>query len=89
MTDQVMSAIEQPSVTDARYNALLRMLHWLMAAGFFLMLESGAVMEHAGISSQLKFEMFQWHKSGGVLLLLAACARLTAFGLFSTPEDPA
>lgn len=47
-----------------------------MAAGFFLMLGSGVTMEYADISQSLKFQLYQWHKSGGVLLLLAFVARI-------------
>ena len=84
-----MSTLDRASASDARYNIVLRLLHWLMAIGFLLMFGSGIIMEYAGISSQLQFEMIQWHKSGGVLLLLAACVRLSARWLIGTPEEPA
>lgn len=60
-----------------RYNSVAITLHWVMAIGFFLMLGSGAVMTYAPIEQGLKFNLYQWHKAGGVLMLLAFGLRLS------------
>jgi cytochrome b561 len=69
-----------------RYNPLAIILHWVMAIAFFLMLGSGLAMENLEIAPSLKFNLFQWHKSLGVLLLCTFFVRL-AVRLFA--EKPA
>ncbi|MDX2112297.1 MAG: cytochrome b [Alphaproteobacteria bacterium] len=60
-----------------RYHGLAITLHWVMAVAFFAMLGSGLAMVHLELDQSLKFQMFQWHKSLGVLLLMAAFLRLS------------
>lgn len=67
-----------------RYTAVAVTLHWVMAAAFLLMLTSGLVMTYVDIAKSLKFNMYQWHKSLGVLLLLAFVLRL-GWRLFHKP----
>ena len=62
--------------SGARYNKVAVILHWVMALAFFLMLASGFAMEYLELPKSLKFNMFQWHKSLGVLLLIAFFLRL-------------
>lgn len=65
------------AVTDnARYNNVAIALHWVMAIAFILMLGSGFALEYLEIPKALKFSMFQWHKSLGVLLLIAFFLRI-------------
>lgn len=64
------------SYQQKRYTTVAIILHWVMAIAFFLMLGSGLVMEYLPISKSLKFNMYQWHKSLGVLLLMAFVLRL-------------
>ncbi|MCB9963393.1 MAG: cytochrome b [Rhodospirillales bacterium] len=59
-----------------RYHSFTIILHWIMALAFFLMLGSGVAMENFDLDKSLKFQLFQWHKSGGVLLLMAFFLRL-------------
>ena len=59
-----------------RYHGLAITLHWVMAVAFFAMLGSGLAMVHLELEQSLKFQMFQWHKSLGVLLLMAAALRI-------------
>ena len=54
-----------------RYNAFAIILHWVMAVAFVAMLASGLIMGGDDLDPSLKFKLYQWHKSGGVLLLLA------------------
>jgi cytochrome b561 len=60
----------------ARYTNIAIALHWVMAIAFLLMLTSGLSMEYITMSKSLKFNMYQWHKSLGVLLLMAFVFRI-------------
>lgn len=64
--------IDQPK----RYHSVAIILHWVMAFGFFLMLATGVMMVYFITDKSLQFQMYQWHKSGGVVLLLAASVRM-------------
>ena len=59
-----------------RYNTFAIILHWTMAVGFLLMLGSGVAMTYMSIEQGLKFNLYQWHKAGGVLLLIAFGVRI-------------
>ena len=61
---------------NTRYNSVTIILHWVMASAFLLMFTSGIIMEYIDIDKSMKYQLFQWHKGGGVLLLLAAVLRL-------------
>jgi cytochrome b561 len=72
-----------------RYNNVAIILHWVMAIGFFAMLGSGVVMTNISIfpiDQSMQFKLYQWHKSAGVLLLLAFGLRL-GWRLFTTVPD--
>lgn len=47
-----------------------------MALSIFLMLISGVVIEYFPIEKSLKFDLYQYHKSLGVLLLIALFIRI-------------
>ncbi|MGH1398861.1 MAG: cytochrome b [Alphaproteobacteria bacterium] len=64
------------SIAPQRYNSVAITLHWVMALGLFIMLGSGFVLEFVELERALKFKMFQWHKSGGVILLIAFGLRI-------------
>lgn len=63
--------------TAQRYNTVAIILHWVMALGFFMMLGSGIAMSYFDLEQSLKFNLYQWHKSGGVILLIAFALRIT------------
>jgi cytochrome b561 len=69
---------------EKRYNTAAIILHWAMALGFLLMFFSGVIMEYVDVAKSLKFSLYQWHKSGGVLLLIAFVLRLI-LRLFKRP----
>jgi len=71
-----------------RYNAVAITLHWVMAICFVLMLGSGLAMINFIVDPSLKFQLFQWHKSLGVLLLLAFFLRLAVRLVAVTPPLP-
>ena len=71
-----------------RYHSLIIVLHWLMALGIFAMLASGAAMTTLELDQSLKFKLYQWHKGGGVLLLIAFGLRLITRLITVIPEWP-
>ena len=72
-----------------KYDAVAVTLHWVMAIAFFLMLGSGLSMEYLEIDKSFKFQMIQWHKSLGLLLLAAAVMRLIWRMISRPPMLPA
>lgn len=65
------------SSDSQRYTNVAVTLHWVMALCFFAMLASGLVMtEDDLLPKDLRYSMFQWHKSLGVLLLIAFFVRI-------------
>lgn len=59
-----------------RYHSAAIALHWVMAVAILAMLGSGVVMSYVDLEQSLKFSLYQWHKSLGVLLLVAFFLRL-------------
>lgn len=72
-----------------RYHSAAIILHWVMAVAFILMLGSGLTLEYATLDKQFKFELFQWHKSLGVLLLVAVGLRIAVRLWQKPPALPA
>lgn len=62
--------------SNERYTLVAIILHWVMALAFILMLGSGFALEYLDIPKSLKFNLIQWHKSLGVLLLIAFFIRI-------------
>jgi cytochrome b561 len=74
----------------ARYHRLAITLHWVMALAILLMLTSGLLMtERDLLEKTLRFSMYQWHKSLGVLVLLALALRIVIRLRFAPPPLPA
>lgn len=74
--------------TIKRYHSFTVALHWLMAIAFFWMLACGAAMRYLDLDKSLIFNLYQWHKSSGVLLLLAAFLRLSVSLVSKRPGLP-
>lgn len=64
------------NLSDTKYTRVAIILHWVMGIAFLLMLASGLAFDNVPMSQSLKFNMYQWHKSLGVLLLLTFFLRL-------------
>jgi cytochrome b561 len=79
---------ERITVNKARYHSLAIILHWLMALAIILMLTSGIMMTYIQLESQLQFRLYQWHKSMGVLLLLAVLVRVIVRLITHPPSLP-
>lgn len=75
-------------MTVQRYNSVAIILHWLMAIAFILMLLSGVVMVYADLDVSFRFQLYQWHKSLGVLLLVAFVLRIIWRLVSKVPELP-
>lgn len=64
------------STPQQRYPDFIILLHWVMALGILIMLGSGVIMTYAPLTQSQQFTLYQWHKSAGVLLLIAAAIRI-------------
>ena len=79
--------VDQPRM---RYSIAAIILHWIMGIGFLLMLGSGLTFENwDNMPQNLKFNVIQWHKSLGVLLLCAVVLRLVLRFIIKPPSLPA
>jgi cytochrome b561 len=76
------------STSPHRYSTTAIILHWVMALCFFAMLIMGLTMTHAPIDLSLKFKIYQWHKSLGLLLLVAFFFRLFIRVKVQRPDHP-
>jgi cytochrome b561 len=66
--------MSKPSIE--RYDAVAVVLHWAMAAGIFALIGVGLAMKYADLPKMRVFQLFQMHKSIGIVILLLAVLRL-------------
>lgn len=59
-----------------RYGVVAMSLHWLIAVAVIALLALGMVMTRLPLGDPLKFDLYQLHKSIGILVFLLSCARL-------------
>lgn len=59
-----------------KYDNIAVTLHWLIAIAFILMLLSGLTMVNLDITRALKFSLYQWHKSLGIIALSLVLIRI-------------
>jgi cytochrome b561 len=71
-------------MSQNKYDKIAIILHWLIATSFITMLVSGLVMANLDIPRSLKFSIYQWHKSLGLLTLILVIIRI-AWRLTHTP----
>jgi cytochrome b561 len=72
-----------------RYSSFAIFLHWTMALGIFALITIGLTMKHATLTPMRLFQLYQMHKSIGVVILLAAMLRLGWRLLRPPPPLPA
>lgn len=73
--------------SPTKYTRTAILLHWLIAIGLMGMLGLGFYMTRLGDDAlSLKVELYQWHKSFGITLLVLTLARL-AWRLFHPPPS--
>ncbi len=73
-------------MAPTRYHGFLITLHWLIALALGAMLASGLLLE--SLPKPWMFTVIQWHKSLGVLVLLAVSLRLLVRLSTHTPPLP-
>jgi len=61
---------------SSRYTGVAIALHWLMALVIFGMLAVGFIMKGHLSDQMLRFQLYQWHKSLGITILLLSLFRL-------------
>ncbi len=61
--------------TQAAYGIVSRLLHWVVALLFVIQIPLGFLTQETAERPELQFELYQWHKSTGFLLLLLAALR--------------
>lgn len=71
-----------------RYGIIAMALHWLIALGIIAMVPLGLYM-HELEGSDLKFTLYQWHKSIGITILLLSLGRLIWRLINPVPPAPA
>lgn len=64
-----------PAAKGPSYHAVAIALHWIIAILIIGQIAGGLYM-HQLPATTLKFELYQWHKSFGILVLLLSLARL-------------
>lgn len=74
------------AVSAARYTKVAVIIHWVMAAAILAMLAMGFLMTGDMLEMGLKFQMYQWHKSLGVILLWLIALRLVWRLTHKAPE---
>lgn len=74
--------------TQQRYGLIAMALHWLIAVGIVTMVPLGLYM-HELEGSDLKFALYQWHKSIGITILLLSLLRLAWRLANPIPPPPA
>jgi cytochrome b561 len=82
-----MSTLAAPTDAGSRYSAVAMTLHWILAALVILNLFLGLRM--AGASGLAKFQIFQWHKSVGITVLVFTVLRLAWRLTHRPPPYPA
>ena len=71
-----------------QYPALMRIIHWLMAIGMLGLIASGWYMAGLDKSVSYKYDIYFWHKSFGMLALVAIALRILVRLTSSVPPLP-
>lgn len=72
-----------------RYTRVAIALHWASALGILALIGLGLVMTGTGIAPMTRFQLYQWHKSVGLTVLLLTLARLAWRATHRPPPLPA
>jgi cytochrome b561 len=71
-----------------RWALAIRLFHWVSAIGIVAMLGLGVAMTQLVADPGRRFDLYQLHKSLGLMLLLVLAARLVWRIAFSSPPSP-
>ena len=75
-------------VRPARWSELTILLHWAAGAIILALIVLGWVMVYGGLDAPATFDLYQWHKSFGFVVLAFTVARLAARLVNSSPPAP-
>ncbi|MGI9283114.1 MAG: cytochrome b [Endozoicomonas sp.] len=75
-------------MTPEKYPALLRLIHWLMAIAVLGMIGSGWYMANLSQDVSYKYDIYPWHKSFGILVLILVAVRILVRLFCKTPSLP-
>ena len=73
---------------DKRYSMVAITLHWMMAVAILLMLASGLSFDTIEMDKSFKFQLYQWHKSLGVIVLWLVILRMIWRVIHAPPPLP-
>ncbi|WP_264785673.1 cytochrome b, partial [Gluconobacter cerinus] len=73
----------------SQYGVVAIVLHWLIAGGVLLLIGMGLTMDHASLDPMRMFQLYQLHKSIGILVLLLVCLRVGWRLTHAAPALPA
>ncbi len=84
-----MTAVAEQPAKVLRYTNVAIVLHWAIAAMIFGLIGSGfAMMNLMGQGSELQYNVYQVHKSFGVMVLILTVARVLWRVFNRPPEEP-
>ncbi|TXN30549.1 cytochrome b [Methylobacterium sp. WL19] len=72
-----------------RYTVVAILLHWTSALCVLALIGMGLVMTHAGLAPMRQFQLYQWHKSVGITVLVLTALRLAWRVVHRPPPHPA
>lgn len=75
-------------MTPEKYPVLMRLLHWLMAFTILGIIASGWYMASLSKEVSYKYDIYPWHKSFGILVLLLVAIRIIVRLFSKVPELP-
>ena len=71
-----------------KYNIYLRIVHWVMAAAIIGLIASGWYMEGIDPKAPDKYDLYPWHKSFGMMVLIFFFVRIVLRFRTHIPELP-
>ena len=76
------------SIAPMKYNAVARMLHWIIALLILGQFIGGWLMTHKAFDEAFQYQAFQYHKSFGLIVLALSIVRLFWRLTHKAPELP-
>ena len=76
-------------VSARRYSAVAILLHWASALGVLVLIGLGLTMTHAVLAPLRQFQLYQWHKSVGITVLVLTALRALWRLTHRPPPHPA
>lgn len=80
--------VPKPADPAIRWGLPLRLMHWAMAAVLLGLVALGWGMTHVRTDLGTTFQLYQWHKSWGLLVLVLLALRLAARATSPRPPPP-